>query len=239
MDIHSLQRLIRTRGHQQLLRDTACPDEQDIAAFFDCVLEGEQLAQIVDHLAECEACTAQLALLSRMQREDAIRSTPELSLAKARRLNSPGKSSVKRYSGWVAAAVVVLALSVTFTIRDDPGPMMETRNGTESLPRTTRLRSSMPSAPTIEFPSAGQVVDLENHEFSWTAIPGTLFYDIHIVTAVGDLVIRERVNGMTWQFPDVPELAPGAEYYVRIEAYLADAKTVSSEHVVFTTEMLR
>jgi len=72
--------------------------------------------------------------------------------------------------------------------------------------------------------------------FRWSEVPGALFYDVRLVSLDGDLLLRERVDGTRWLIPNSMKLEPGQEYFVRVDAYLDDARYLSSEHRLFRVE---
>jgi hypothetical protein len=78
------------------------------------------------------------------------------------------------------------------------------------------------------------VIEPLQQVFQWTEVPGSLFYDVRLVSPDGDLLLRERVEGTRWLIPEHLQLQAGQEYFVRVDAYLSDAKYLSSEHRVFT-----
>jgi hypothetical protein len=89
--------------------------------------------------------------------------------------------------------------------------------------------------PSFLSPQEGMTISSDAGVFIWTAVPGSLFYQIRIVSDEGDLVWQERINGTQWGLPAELLLAPGAEYFVRVDAYLAEAKTLKSDYVLFRT----
>ena len=71
----------------------------------------------------------------------------------------------------------------------------------------------------------------------WSAgprLPGARYYLIRIVTGSGALVTEQRVTDNHWQPGIDVDLAPGKEYYVRVEAYPAVGPPTGSIHVPFT-----
>ncbi len=64
-------------------------------------------------------------------------------------------------------------------------------------------------------------------------MPRSLFYEIRVVTAEGDLVWRERIEGSRVQFPAGVQLVKGQKYFVWVRAYLPEGKTAKSAVVGF------
>jgi hypothetical protein len=100
-------------------------------------------------------------------------------------------------------------------------------------PTSTRTLKSASVGLQVLSPGAGTAVDPQRLSFSWTEVLGTPYYDVRIVTDVGDVVIQQRVTGTTWRPPAPLDLQPGAEYYVHIDAYPSGDKAMSSDQVPF------
>jgi hypothetical protein len=69
--------------------------------------------------------------------------------------------------------------------------------------------------------------------FEWTPVPESLYYQLRIVSDEGDLIWQGRVDGTQWALPSDLPLVPGSEYFVRVDAYLAEAKAVNSDYFLF------
>ena len=234
MDTEKLATLMRVRLPEDRVNTPTCPDEHEIAALSSGTLGSTETERILAHLADCETCAAHLALVSRLHQTDSVTPTPELTLARARRLTRHGRSqSVQRFSGWAAAAAVVLAVFFAVDSQRNQGPASAPGvEGIQSQP-TIRIRAPAVSPPQVLAPVSGALVNVNEFVFQWTEIPGSLYYDIHIVSKMGDLVMKDRVTGTHWQAPASLTVEPGADYFVRIDAFLSDSKTVSSQHVSF------
>ena len=89
-------------------------------------------------------------------------------------------------------------------------------------------------APTIQAPIKGAHVRPDDLTIRWTPVPGSLYYDIRLVNAKGFLIWQERIEDNQSNLPDHLKLVSGDQYYVRVDAYLAEAKSISSQHVPFT-----
>ena len=234
MDTEKLATLMRVHSPEDRVNTPACPDEHEIAAFCSGTLGSTETERILVHLADCETCTAHLALVNRLHQTDSVTPTPELTLARAQRLTRQGRrQSVRRFSGWAAAAAVILAVFFVVDSQRNQGPASAPGSeGIQSQP-TIRIRAPAVSPPQVLAPVSGALVNTNEFVFRWTEIPGSLYYDIHIVSKMGDLVMKDRVTGTHWQAPVSLTVEPGADCYVRVDAFLSDLKTVSSEHVAF------
>jgi len=69
--------------------------------------------------------------------------------------------------------------------------------------------------------------------FRWKEVPGSLFYDIRIVSDDGAQIARQRVWDTQWSLPRETRLQAGNEYFVRVDAFISEGKAISSEHTVF------
>jgi hypothetical protein len=107
--------------------------------------------------------------------------------------------------------------------------------GAEEVSSARTTRNAAPSLPPLQVlaPGAGAKVDGEHLLFRWSPVPGSGYYDVRIVSDAGDLVIEQRVDITEWRAPASLELHPGTEYFIRIEAYPLQAKTITSDHLSF------
>jgi len=230
---------IRNLRTQDTSPAPACPDEHQIAAAIDGRLNRADRDAFDHHVSACDFCVARIGTLNGLRAVEVLEAVPDISLARARRLV---KSAGIRRSAprWAAAAAVVLALTFAFDRYppDDGGP----DSSMSSLPpvaspqadfRRSRNIATNTLRPRMLIPNEGALIDTGSTRFRWTEIAGSLYYDIRIVTWEGDMVWQERVNEAEWGLPGKLELEPGAEYYVRVDAYLAEAKNISSRHVLF------
>ena len=217
----------------------ACPDDHQIAAAVDGKLNWADRDSFDRHVADCDFCVARIGTLNGLRAVEVPEAIPDITLARARRL--PKRVGIKRQAPrWAVAAVVVLAIS--FAIYQYSPVVDGPDTSVSSLPpaatpqadfRQSRNINPNSLRPKILTPNEGALIDAGNALFRWTEISGSLYYDIRIVTWEGDMVWQERVNEAEWGLPGNFKLEPGAEYYVRVDAYLAEAKSISSRHVLF------
>lgn len=88
-------------------------------------------------------------------------------------------------------------------------------------------------SPALSFPRDGSMLSRGEVEFRWRPVPETVFYEVHVVTAAGDLTFSERTEETRLRLPPDVSLAPGAKYYVSVRAHLREAKTAKSNFVGF------
>ena len=96
-----------------------------------------------------------------------------------------------------------------------------------------RTISPVLTPPEILAPSSGILGERDGFVIRWTEVPGSLYYEIRVVTDAGNLLSEARVENTEWIIGGDLNLEPGREYFIRVDAYLADAKTIRSEHVPF------
>ena len=99
--------------------------------------------------------------------------------------------------------------------------------------RTTRSLAPSTSALQVLYPSPGMTVDARRLVVRWEAIPGSRYYEVRIVTESGDVITEQRVMATEWRPPGDLNLTPGAEYFVHVDAYPSEAKTIGSDHIPF------
>lgn len=215
-----------------------CPTEALLAGFADGGLSEQEHHALSGHIADCDYCLVRLGALGRAREADGEFPVPELVRARAERLVAGGLSRPpvwRRAQRWAAAAVLVAAVGLLFLASEDnglPGTAQDTVS-TVSAGRETRYSESLPAGPTLLWPREGIVVDPVGQEFRWTEVFDTLYYDLRIVTDEGDLVWQERVSGTSWNLPAALPLRPGDEYFVRVDAWLNDSKSLNSDYVWF------
>jgi hypothetical protein len=204
-------------------RTPDCPDEHLVAGFVEGRLGDEDQARIEGHVADCAACASLIGELSRLGRDTATEAASELALARARRLGAG------RRSGWMsfmpnlaAAAVAVVCVSalIHFTRVDSPT-------------RTTRSSEVHGASLQVLSPAAGATLAPDALNVRWTGVPAARYYEVRIVTDAGEIVSEERVESNDWHPGQGVVLEPGADYFVRVEAHVAGARAIRSEHVPF------
>lgn len=207
----------------------ACLPPQGLAAFLDGALCEAEHAAAEAHLADCGFCLGQLAALLRSMEDAMPPAVPETLRAQAERLGVRPARGIPRAFHWAAAAMLVLALGLVATQRP-PG----TADSAAESVHQTRYVDQDALQPRLLAPAEGSVIQPLEQVFHWSGVPGALFYDVRLVGPDGDLLLRERVEETRWLIPKQLQLESGIDYFVRIDAYLSDARYLSSEHVLFT-----
>lgn len=218
-----------------------CPEDGQIAEYYDEVLPADELGTLERHLADCRFCLARVGMLQRLEQDRAARRVPEDVLATAKALrDGPGRRSGTA-PFWAAAAVLVIAVGALYQLF----PLGQLGQlGQDALPwnhadepsshvRGTRIIDAGAIGPRFLSPSEGVSVVAGGDPFRWTPVPNSLYYQVRIVSDAGDLLWQERVDGTEWQLPAGLSLSPGVEYFVRVDAYLTDAKALQSDYLLF------
>ncbi len=223
MDRKGLISLLResATGHQE--RTPFCPDDHEIAGFVDLTLNDTARENVERHLPDCQACVNRVGLLTRLLREHQSASPPDA-------LTKPETDWKRVAPQWAIAASILLA--AIFIART---PVPESAPGTDlnSDYQTTRNIGIRNGAPEILSPSSGFIGSRDGLVIRWTQVPGSLYYEVRVVTDIGDLVSEQRVDGTQWTIGRDLNLEAGRDYYIRVDAYLSDAKAISSQHIPF------
>jgi hypothetical protein len=225
-----LESRLRTATDGLRMRTARCPDEHDVAAYVDGTLPTEAGERLEKHLADCDACLALVGFLSRGREQNPDEQVSELAVERARSLIRPKRGSWPRSIPQLAAAAAVMLAVSTLVVLQAPGPIPE---ADEAAPRQTRSATLTTGDLQVMSPAAGALVDPAELSVRWRAVPGSRYYEVRVLSEAGDLVHEERVEGTEWRPGRSIDLRAGGEYYVQVDAYPADSKSVSSEHVPF------
>jgi len=210
-------------------RQADCPDDYLLGSYMEGGLSERDHIQFESHLADCTYCIERVGILGRAGESGVINVEPKQPGTQSGKLPSP-----RRYSRWATAALVVLTVGFMAN--------RMTTDGVSSIPTepeqpsfvSERAIGQVSPFPEILYPQEGGLVDLQSLVFKWKEVPGSLYYDIRVVSDDGAQIARQRVWGTQWPLPPEAQLQMGAEYFVRVDAYVSEGKTVSSEHTLFT-----
>jgi len=194
-----------------------------------------ELRQFEHHLAECSYCHARLAVLAQVQQKNEPEQVSDDLLNNAIELGNRGRSwRLRRSHAWAVAAALVLTFSIlTVTNLDQhPGPITSGPDSEE----TRQFRSLDPVAlvPRITLPVKDSRIRNGELVIRWMEVPGSMHYEVRVVDAAGFIIWSDRVDGTEIRPPTASLIQPGQPYFVRVDAFMAGANSVSSEHIKFT-----
>jgi len=238
MDDHTHTELPILQSAELAGRTPFCPEDQQIAEYYDEVLPERERHTLERHLADCRFCLARIGMLQRLEQDQTSRRIPEDVLATAKTLRHEPVQRRRATPFWAAAAVIVIAVGAFYQLL----PLSQV--GQNALPRThldepsselreTRTIDPVAIGPRFLSPPEGVTVAAGNNLFIWTPVPDSLYYQVRVVSDAGDLLWQERVDGTEWRLPGGLNLSPGVEYFVRVDAYLTDAKALQSDYLLF------
>ena len=213
MDRNALISLLRQHAGQREEPTPFCPDDHEIAAFVDGTLSESAHVHIEHHLPDCRVCINRVGSLTRLMREPAVDVRP----TRDWRRSAPK---------WATAASVFLAIGY-FAGISSTGPT----DPVAADYRPTRTLNSTISAPEILASESGLIGERDDLVIRWTEVPGTLYYEVRVVSDVGDFVSAERVTETQWAVGSDLGLEPDNEYFVRVDAFLTDSKSISSSFI--------
>jgi len=219
-------------------RNLGCPDDYELASYMEGGLSERDHISFERHLSDCDFCLERVGLLGRAKDIEHVNGVSELLLARSRKLAQDGghKRNGLRYAPrWAAAAVVVLTFGLLMSLESPNRNSPELTSPVTRSPAMRQQRNIDPYAllPQVISPTDGSTINPTTQQFTWVPIRDSLFYQVRIVSDVGNLVWQERVNGTQWRLPLGLSLHGNAEYFVRVDAYLTEAKSLNSDYVVF------
>ena len=216
MDRKQLIAYLQRSAAESSERTAFCPDDNDIAGFVDGGLDDSARVLIERHLPDCPACVGRVGLVTRLVHDDAA--------TKSGAAQGISNRWLQAVPLWAVAATVILAITwVSWSpVKVDVADYQDARN-----------IESVLTPPEILAPDSGVLVNRNGFVIRWTEVPGSLYYEVRVVSDVGDLLSEARVERTEWTIGDEIRLDPGRDYYVRVDAYLADSKAISSQHIPF------
>lgn len=237
MDDHKYTELLNLQSAELTGSTPFCPEDQQIAEFFDDDLNDAERIVLERHLTDCRFCLARIGLLERLAENPGNKRVPEAVLATAKQMTHPlPVRRLRRAPAWAAAAVVVLALFMIVSknqqtaLEPGAGPTALSPTGQDSRQLRSVNRDAL--ALNVLIPAPGADIK-PGSMIQWAEVPGNLHYNIYVLSTAGDVLWTERLGGTYWKLNESLQLAAGGSYYFRVEAQLPDGRTVSSKHVVF------
>jgi len=237
MNVRQMIMLLKASAAPGVVSTKACLAPEVLATVVDSGLNEGGTAAHALHLASCDYCLGQLSVLSRAAAEQHRHAAvPASVIARAEALfddSIPARATAQWR--WAVPLAAAAALILAIALRLGPAASLKAEAGGTIAPPTRYVTGQL-QHPSLVLPAEGGVVRPLEQVFRWTEVPGALFYEVRLVSLGGDLLLRERVDDTRWLIPKGVNLGPGDEYFVRIDAYLSDAKYLSSEHRLFRVE---
>jgi hypothetical protein len=241
MDQQKLTKLLHLQEKEIAGATPFCPSGYEAAALFESTRDDRDYESFERHLSDCSYCHARTVVLARLHRNGDDEQIPDDLLAAADKFgNQPRRYHFRRAPAWAAAAVVVIALFVIVGRSPNPGsgaidqPPLTDVN--DEPVRVLRNIGPIDSGLTILAPIDGERIRRDELMVRWTQVPGSLYYDVRLVNAAGFIIWQDRVKNTQSNLPPDLELVSGDRYFIRVDAYLAEAKSISSLHVKFIAE---
>lgn len=201
---------------------SACPDENELAAFADGRLPDEARGRVALHIADCARCLDQVTFLESAGNLEAR--VPDRLLEQARQL--PQKDRGRKRFQFAAAAAAVVLVSVL-------APWFWFHRDGDEENREVRGSASVADLQVLA-PGPGEPVARDSLALRWTALDDALVYTATVLTDGGDRVFEQRTEKTEIGFPPEVELRPGVSYFFWVRAHLRDGRTVRSRAVEFS-----
>ncbi len=237
MDRDELKFLLESRGVPE--RQPGCPADELAASYIEGGLRETAHRAFEAHLAACAWCIERIGILGRAMQHEAETSVPDLALERARRMAGETESPAWTWRlapAWApalaAAALVVLAIGLMMRDQASTGGPDASSPPTAEVP-TTRSIDPGAMSPGSLSPRDHIRVTGSGAAFDWTPVKDSLYYQVRIVSDEGDLLWLERVHGTQWALPGELALTGGGEYFVRVDAFLSETRSVNSDYVLF------
>jgi len=238
MDDHTRPDLLRLQAAELTGRTPFCPEDQEIAEYFEGVSTAVERIKLENHLVNCRFCLARIGMLQRQQDDSGGSRVPEEVLATAKAMRHRPPRGFRWAPAWATAAAIFVAVGLFFRfgvlapIGHDVLPRVH-QTESISVSRETRWIDPAELGPRFLAPERGLTIASGDGVFRWTAVPNSRYYQLRIVSDKGDLLWQERVDGTEWKLPASLMLSPGAEYFVRVDAFLSEAQALQSDYLLF------
>ena len=231
-----LAALLKLQSPEVGERGPFCPDDQDVAAYFDCALSDADHSRLERHLQACDYCLARIGLLGRLDGGGAQRAVPEFVLAKAKQITSRTEREGLRHGPvWAVAAALMLVFGAAVTVDRSTVPFSAGEGAIETpsapSPRSLRGVTAAESRGAIEVRLPEGPLSIGS-AIRWTEFADSLRYEVTVLSATGDVVWIEQLAANEWILSQAAGLDAGADYYLRVDAVLRDGQVLSSPHIL-------
>lgn len=246
-DEQRLSGLLKTESPGTAPRGWRCASDEKLAAYIDARLDDSQRIEVQHHLAVCERCLRTVGLLTATRDPHTYQPVPDALLRRAVEL-APERPAAMQWH-WVLAPTLAAAALVSVAVLRSPQappdpPVLRSDLRAPDLPGTNRspmpvvhppVRPTESQSRTVALPSqsiellaprAGTAVAVTGIRMEWRTVPSALYYEVHVVNAVGDLAWHQETT-QTVVRAEPNALAPG-KYFYWIVAHLPEARTLKS-----------
>lgn len=176
-------------------------DPGEVAAYVDGHLESAERIRVLEHLADCDLCRADV-------------------IEVAGALESINRRPRRR---WVVPAAVAAVLAAVVFLG---GPLARTGDPGDVL-RAPEAPGSRASAVTIVTPASESVVAPSELVFTWNAV-GDAVYRLTVTDRGGDPLWSGETRDTTMLLPSLVVLEPATAYLWYVDALLPDGRTVTT-----------
>lgn len=227
--------ILRSKSIRTRSPDNSCLRDVECASLADGRLEGAERDRLMKHLAYCPDCLERLTAVVVLAREDVESVPPELLAAALAR--TKGVASARAWSNisWqpaLAASLCVLLLSgvLISTHNETPLAIEPSLIPPDGVAETPEVRNVGPVTGqfTILEPLDGASVGPDKLHLHWTSIDQGMFYEVQILSDVGDVVWQTRTENNDLQVPVELGLQHEENYFVLVRAYLHEGKVIRS-----------
>src|SRR5215471_4596320 len=206
------------RNHGTLpARKWSCPEDHMVAAYADGTIDGLGKKWVEFHLSGCLRCRLVVADAVKAQRETDLPSPPAELKWKATGFaasETAQKPWVWVPAGTLAAIALLIATSMllrkpqSLVIQSPPSPSAPMIAKSEpaaasgaALRDLVRKPTSSEPLPSIVFPRPDSTLSREQLTFGWKSVAQSRYYEVHVVTADGDLVWEGQTDKSNLQMP--------------------------------------
>jgi hypothetical protein len=210
----------------------ACLNDDESALFVAAAMDADDRARAVAHIAACDDCLERIVAITELEREQAPASAPGPALARAMTLlTAPAVARFPiRHRMPLAAAASLMVMLLGALVLDNPSWLPGQPDGGY---RELRSGPGAASVPGLLAPRDAETLPRAAVRFAWTPVEDSLFYEVELLAANGDMLWQERSEALQSAPPQTLFLDPEQLHYVWVRAYLRDGKTVKSQSVSF------
>jgi hypothetical protein len=112
-------------------------------------------------------------------------------------------------------------------------PLVASRPSPAAPPPTVRNSATALHVFSVASPAENATPARQDLEFRWQPVPGSLYYEINVVTDDGTVVWQARVEGAKARPPNEARFEARTKYFVWVRAHLVGGETVKSAAVSF------